>query len=206
MAEKQDPYVVEPFPPMRRFALDAGYLGRRRHIVHGLIEVDVTDARRTLREQEAATGEKPSFTAFIIACLARAGEGNRHVQAYRASRNRLIIYDDVNVNTMVEANWEGRQIVVPHVIKAANRRTFKEIHAEIRAAQAHPQRSVEAKFMCWFLRLPACARRLFYWTALNFPQYFREQTSPVLVSAGGMFGSGGGWGLPLPTFTLTVTL
>jgi len=28
----------------------------------------------------------------------------------------------------------------------------------------------------------------------------------VLVSAVGMFGDGGGWGIPLPTFTLTVTL
>ncbi len=59
---------------MRRFALDAGYLGRRRHIVHGLIEVDVTDARALIGEHEQATGEKLSFTAFIIYCLAKAIE------------------------------------------------------------------------------------------------------------------------------------
>ena len=191
---------------MRRFALDAGYLGRRKHIVHGLLEVDVTDARRAIRAHEAATGEKRSFTAFIVACLAKAVEANRHVQAYRVWRNRLIIYDDVNVNTMIEADWQGRKIVVPHIIRAANRRTLKEIHDEIRAAQAHPRQGVETKFMRWFLHLPAFVRRVFYWITLNFPQYFREFTSPVLVSAVGMFGHGGGWGIPMPTFTLTVTL
>ena len=68
MGEKHA-YEIEPIPPMRRFALDAGYLGRRRHIVHGLIEVDITDARELIREHEKKTGEKLSFTAFVIGCL-----------------------------------------------------------------------------------------------------------------------------------------
>jgi pyruvate/2-oxoglutarate dehydrogenase complex dihydrolipoamide acyltransferase (E2) component len=206
MSQKRESYTVEPFPPMRRLMLDAGYLGRRKHIIHGLIEVDVTDARRAIREHEARTGENLSLTAFIVVCLAKAVEADRRVQAYRAWRNRLIIFDDVNVNVLIEAEWQGRKIVVPRIIAAANRRTLKEAHEEIRSAQTHPRSSVEAKFMRWFLRLPAFARRLFYWTTLNFPQYFREQTSPVMVSAVGMFGSGGGWGIPMPTFTLTVTL
>jgi hypothetical protein len=33
---QKNSYEIEPIPRMRRFALDSGYLGRRRHIVHGL--------------------------------------------------------------------------------------------------------------------------------------------------------------------------
>ena len=74
-------YSVERIPPMRRFAFDAGYLGRRRHIVHGLVEFDVTDARKFIREYEHETGEKLSFTAFVICCLSKAIEQHPHVHA-----------------------------------------------------------------------------------------------------------------------------
>jgi chloramphenicol O-acetyltransferase len=70
--KKRDGYTVEPFPKMRRFAIDSGRLGRQRHIVHGLLEMDVTHARRYIREHKTRTGENLSFTAFMIACLAKA--------------------------------------------------------------------------------------------------------------------------------------
>ena len=76
-------YKIEPIPAMRRFAFDAGYLGRRRHIVHGLIEVDVTKARDYIKDHEVKTGEKLSFTAFIISCLSKAIEEHPHIHAYR---------------------------------------------------------------------------------------------------------------------------
>ena len=47
--DEKHAYKTERIPPQRRFSLDAGYLGRRRHIVHGLIEVDITDAREIIR-------------------------------------------------------------------------------------------------------------------------------------------------------------
>ncbi len=42
MNNKKDEYLVILFPKMRRFAIDAGLRGHRKHIIHGLIEVDVT--------------------------------------------------------------------------------------------------------------------------------------------------------------------
>ena len=68
---------------MRRFSLDAGYLGKKRHIVHGLIEVDVTEHRKLIKEYERKTGDKLSLTAFIIYCLGKAIQENPHMHAYR---------------------------------------------------------------------------------------------------------------------------
>lgn len=206
MKKNHDDYEVVPFPRMRRFALDAGYLGRRRHIVHGLLEVDVTKARHFIREHKSRTGETLSFTAFIITCLARAVDMHKEVQAYRNWRNQLIIFDGVNVNTMVEVESGGGKVPMPYIIKAANKRTFRDIHDEIRATQADPHSSVESKFMRWFLLLPAFVRRLFYWIVMRNPHLLRQYSSSVLVTAVGMFGKGGGWGIPMPNFTLTVTL
>jgi len=55
--------------------------------------------------------------------------------AYRDGRNRLILFDDVDVNIMIEREAGGQKIGTPHIIRAANKKTFQEIHQEIRIAQ-----------------------------------------------------------------------
>jgi pyruvate/2-oxoglutarate dehydrogenase complex dihydrolipoamide acyltransferase (E2) component len=199
-------YEVRPFPKMRRFALDAGYLGRRRHIVHGLIEVDVTDPRSQLRDLEDRMGEKPSFTAFIVNCIGHAVETNKHVHAYRNWRNQLVIFDDVNVNLMIEIDMDGRKIPMPHILKAVNRRTFLDIHRDIRSTQGEPDRSSGSKYMRLFLLLPAFVRRIFNRIFMRVPEIFHEYSSSVLVTALGMFFDGPGWGITMPNFSLTIAL
>lgn len=201
---KSQSFDIEPIPSMRRFAFDSGYLGRRRHIVHGLIEVDVTDARYYIREHERDTGEKLSFTAYILSCLSKAIQQHPHVHAYRDWRNRLIIYQDINITCMFEVDFGNRKVPIPHVFREINKKNFKEIHDELRAVQNRPQRTEEARFMRWFLYLPAFLRRLFYWVVMRFPQTFRDTSSPVMVTAVGMFGTGGGWAITMPNFTLNI--
>jgi pyruvate/2-oxoglutarate dehydrogenase complex dihydrolipoamide acyltransferase (E2) component len=138
MKSNTEGYRLESVPKMRRFSLDAGWLGRRRHIVHALIQAHVTDARELMRAHQRSTGETLSFTAWIISCLAIAAGRHPHVHAYRDWRRRLVIFDDVNVNTLVEVEMQGRKVPMPHIVKAANRRSIREIHDEIRATQARP--------------------------------------------------------------------
>lgn len=189
---------------MRRFAFDAGYLGRRRHIVHGLIEVDVTKARDYIRAHQRETGEKLSFTAFIIACLSQAIEEHPHVHAYRDWRNRLVIFRDVNITCMFEVEFDTRKTPIPHVFRETNQKDFRQIHDELRTVQRAPHALDESQFMRWFLYLPAVLRRFFYWTVMRFPRSFRNSSSPVMVTAVGMFGTGGGWAITMPNFTLNI--
>jgi len=206
MKDSREEYTIETIPKMRRFALDAGYLGRRRHIVHGLIEVDVTEARKHIKEYETKTGEKLSFTAFVIFCLSKAIEKNPHMHAYRNWRNQLVIFEDVNINSMVEIERDGKKIPIPHIFKAENRKSYVDIHNEIRSTQKNPRQTVESNFMEWFLVLPAFIRRMFYWVVMRIPHLLRNYSSSVMVTAVGMFGQGGGWGITMPNFTLTVTV
>lgn len=204
--EQHDGYEVRPFPKMRRFSIDAGRLGRGKHIIHGLLELDVTRARQAIRDHRARTGETLSFTGFVIACLARAIEAHKEVHAQRNWRNQLVIFDEVNVNTMIEVEAGGRKVPMPYIIRAANRKSFREIHDEIRATQARPAKSGEFQFMRWFLSLPWPLRRLFYWFVTRNPRLMRRYSTPVLVTSLGMFGEGAWWGIPMPNFSLTVTL
>ncbi len=166
----------------------------------------MTKARQFIRDHRARTGEALSFTGFVISCLGKAVESNRHVQAYRNWRNQLVIYDDVNINTLIEIDVGGQKVAMPHVITAANRKPFRQIHDEIRASQADPSKGLEFKYLTRFLLLPGILRHMFYWVVSKIPQTFRTYNSAVLVTAVGMFGRGTGWGIPMSSFTLTVTL
>jgi pyruvate/2-oxoglutarate dehydrogenase complex dihydrolipoamide acyltransferase (E2) component len=199
-------YELRNFPAQRRFALDAGRLGRKKHIVHGLAEVDVTKARELIGEHRQRSGEKLSFTAFIINCLGEGIRRHPELHAYRDWRGRLVIFEDINIVTMIEVQSAGRLIPMPRLLKAVNRKSYRELHAEIRAIQAHPGSSEEARFMHWFLYLPWPFRRLFYWFVTRLPHLLRDHSSSVLVTAVGMFSRGAGWGITMPSHTLSLVL
>ena len=80
MAEHQG-YQTIPLSPARRMQVDGVRMAAIPGAIHGLIEVDVTRARQIIREHQARTGERLSFTAFAIACLARAVAENPRVYA-----------------------------------------------------------------------------------------------------------------------------
>jgi len=61
MNEKTGPYRVVDFSPGRRIWVNTLDLSWTPHSVYGLLEVDVTCARRFIADHEARTGEKLSF-------------------------------------------------------------------------------------------------------------------------------------------------
>ncbi|HET9906210.1 MAG TPA: 2-oxo acid dehydrogenase subunit E2, partial [Anaerolineales bacterium] len=198
-------YSVLPFPPERQLTIDGGRISSRKHTVVALIEVDVTTARCFLREYKARTGESLSFTAFVIACLGQAVSENKAVHAYRDWRNRLILFDDVDVNISVEIEHEGRKVVIPHFVRAANRRTVWDIHSEIRGVQIRPESTREFGVM-WFVRLPRFVRDVFYWFVFKNPHWLKASFCTVGLTAVGMFGNGSGWAIPYAVHTLEVAL
>ncbi len=200
-------YEVRPFPGARRDVVDALEVGVHRHMVHALLELDVTRARRLIREHEARAGERLSFTAFLVASLARAIEGDRRLHAYRDWRGRLVLFDDVDVVTLVESEVDA--VAVPHVVRAANRRTVREIHAELRRIQAEPSASAQRSGALARLSrfTPGFLRRHFFRILRRSPRWLKRTAGTTLVTAVGMFGTGAGWAVgivPLHTLALTV--
>jgi len=199
-------HQIIPFPRIRRLMVDGGRMARQKHLIHGLVEMDVTDTRRLIRDHKARTGEALSFTAFVMACLGRAVDMNKHMQAYRTWREKLVIFDDVDVNTMFEVEEDGRRIIRPHIIRSVNRKTLRVIHEEIRAFQTEHERGREANFIGWFVLLPAFIRRFFLGVLFKSPRMLKEMNGTVSLTSIGMFGNGGGWGIPVSNHTLQITL
>lgn len=199
-------HTLLPYPRSRLLMVDGGRLGLRKHTIHGLVEFDVTQARETIRQHKAQTGETLSFTAFFLACLGKALETNKFMHAYRNWHNQLILFDEVDVNTLFEVEVAGKRTIRPHILRGVNNKSLRQIHQEIRAFQQEHQSSQEAKFIDWFVRLPAFARRLFLRVLFKKPQLIKDYYGTVLVSSVGMFGEGSGWGIPVPNHTLQLTL
>jgi pyruvate/2-oxoglutarate dehydrogenase complex dihydrolipoamide acyltransferase (E2) component len=191
MNKKHNDYEVVLYPKLRR-ALAVMYRSvRRKPMIHGLIEVDVTRAREFLRDHKAKTGESLSFTAFIITCLAHAVDENKSVQACRKGSKHLVLFDDVDVATPIERDMAGQKQPIVYIIRAANKKTFRQIHHEIRGAQVN---TVE---QAWeglkdFRFLPMVVFRfiwpIFWWMKGRFPHVQKKYGGTVGISAVGMFG------------------
>ena len=199
-------YEVLPFPKIRRLMEDGGRLGREKHLIHGLFEMDVTEARRAVRAYRARTGEGLSFMAFVVACVGRAVEQHKPIQACRAWGEKLVLFDDVDVNTMFEVEVDGQRIIRPHILRAVNKKSPRDLHAEIQAFQDNHAQGREAKFIAWFVLLPGFLRRFFLRLLFRNPRRLKEMNGTVALTSVGMFGSGGGWGLPVSNHTLQITL
>jgi pyruvate/2-oxoglutarate dehydrogenase complex dihydrolipoamide acyltransferase (E2) component len=209
MKKEYDGYTVVPFPPVRKMIADILELGHRKHMIHALVEVDVTRAHRFIREYEAETGEDLSFTAFILTCLGRAVARNRYMHAYRSGRNELVLFDEVDVSTQIEIELNGRKVPIPHTIRATNEKTVRDISLEIRKVQAEGAKSASSPTTGGsklFMNLPTFFRRPLLRMMFRNPHRAKEHRGTVLLTAVGMFGEGGGWGLPYVQHTLGITL
>ena len=203
---KNENYQLIPFPKIRRLMVDGGRMARQKHLIHGLVEMDVTCVRRLIRDHKLKTGEALSFTAFFIACLGQAVNRNKHMQAYRTWWEKLVLFEDVDVNTMFEVEVDRRKIIRPHIVRAVNKKSLRDIHEEIRAFQNEHERGREANFIDWFVLLPAFIRRFILGILFKNPQLLKEMNGTVSLTSVGMFGSGGGWGIPVSNHTLQITL
>ena len=196
-------------PWARQLVIDAGRAARRRHPIHGLVEVDVTSARGALRAHEEATGEDLSFTAFVIACVARAVAADPSVQAYRDLRGREVIFDQVDVGLPIEVELNGSPFAFTHVLRDAGTRTVQDLHREIRAVKADPRLSPSVRKTRWahaYLLLPGFVRVALLRTLHRLPHRQRDIAGTIGVTAVGMFGAGGGWGIAFQLHTLGIVI
>ena len=197
MRTKPADYELVPFPTTQRVIAALQRLSEHKHMIQVLTEVDVTIPRQVIQEQKARGAEPLSFTAFIAACLGKAVDENKAVQAYRKGRNQLVLFEDVDISIMVEHEVEGQKVPLTYVVRAANRKTAREIHQEIRAF--HKLHTAEV------LPIPRLVQR---WPGLlllggrvllRSPFYRKRSAGTCGITAVGMFGKGSGWGIPTAT-------
>lgn len=192
-----DGFEILPYARFQDQTTDWLAVAARRHAFHVLLEADVARARTAIRARRARTGERISFTAYIVGCLARAVAEDRRIQAIRHGRRRLVVFHDVDVVVPVQRDLEGDEIPVPHVVRAADTKDLSRISLEIGGAVASPVPFARGRRLLrpWLL-VPAVARRLLLAAYLSDAHRRRRATGTVLVSAVTTPGHRLAWGIP----------
>ncbi len=200
-----DTFTTITFPRSRLATLDLGRYGRDTHYMFGLLEVDVTEARRAAR-QLRQEGSGVSFTAWMIKAIADAVARHREVHAVAAGRRKVVVFDSVDIALPVEREVEEARAPLPVLIREANIRTVHDIHRDIEAARSQDV-SDESNYILGEHGFSRLAMQLYYalpqmlrlavWKMLfRDPVRAKRLSGTVLVTTVGSTGVLDGWMLP----------
>jgi pyruvate/2-oxoglutarate dehydrogenase complex dihydrolipoamide acyltransferase (E2) component len=201
-----------PYPSSRQLTFDLGRIGLAKHHVRGLLEVDVTEARRLIK-QNRHIGRKISFTAWLIKAIADCVALHPPIAGVNdARRNRVLVFEDVDISIVVEKTVSGARVPLPYVIRKADKKTLQQIQAEIETAKSEAVEgegdyvlgeSYSAEGMRLFLRLPQWLRlMLMRLLVLNHPQRVKNMMGTVMITTTGMVGHTRGWIMPFGMHSL----
>lgn len=198
-------YRIERFSALRHMVSVSAGLGREKNTIHLVTEVDVTEPRSLIAENGGRSGEALSFTAYIVTCLARTLAEFPSFNSFRKGR-RVVVLDDITVSVVFEREIEGENVPEPAGIQAVNRKTYREVHDELREFQARSgERLGEAMGQTWVRLVPAFALRTVTRMAAR-DVGVQQRYGVVGVTAIGMFGSGPMWLVPLTSATVTAAV
>lgn len=215
-------YEVREFPEFRIPTLDTLDLGKKKHHIPFLFEVDVTDAREYIRELKVRTGEGLSFTGWVMKCVGQALSEHKHIQAIRKGKKSLILFDDVDITVVIErpvgqSDSPSGTLPMPYVVRRVNEKTVAEIHNEIRTAQIESLGAGEVqigtrrnvRLTRAFNLMPRFVRNLLVWRRLAKDPFFAKKTmGTVTVTSVGSIGKSGGygWGIPIGIHPVVIAL
>jgi len=207
MSETDTKYAIESFPRIRKATIGLLSAARRKHMIHSMIEVDITDSRKNLRTLKRETTSFLSITGYIISCVSRVVDQNKRMHAYRNRRGELILFEEVDVSTTIERKMKGGREVVAMIIRRANHKTAAEISEEIRDEKASEADQSEVfRAMRLFLTIPSFIRQLIFRLLDRSPRLMKKRAGTVMVTSANLAGKGAGWGIPVATHTLNITI
>ena len=197
-------YTTHRLPRTRLQVIDYFAEASRSHSIYGLFELDVTEARRAIRRRRRETGRGLSLSSFLLHAYVRALDRHRELQAHIRNGRDLIVFDEIDVSTIVVRRVEGRSLPTAYIVRAANRKTLEEIEGELNQAQQEisqslvsPEREKRSPAALVAL-LPGPLRRLILRQILRRKPGLKKQLfGTVSFSAMQMFGGGFGYGIPI---------
>ena len=208
-------YEIKNFSKVRQLLGDLYEVSSKTTSVIGLVELNINNARKKIKEYEKKEGVRLSFTGWLIKCISQAVVEHKEVHAYRLKKNKIIVYDNVHISTMIERTTSsGKKVPITHVITNTNQKSVLEITNEIREVQ---QRKVTERnqfvegspsFLVRISSLvPKFIRKKIIQKMLNNTKFFIESAGTVGVTAVGMFGKNiSGWPINFTSSTLNIAV
>lgn len=189
----------QKFPQSRIASFDVYAVGRLKHHVAALLEVDVTESRKNLREFRKQ-GKDVSMNAWLIRAICASLTKFPEAAAYLSGRRKLLKFEDINISLLVEREVEDQRVPIPLFLERANERSPEEITREIKEAGSRAMQEndiVLGKKTSFYERmyyyLPGCLRRLVWRYMISRPKLAHRKMGNVVVTSLLMMRQVKGW-------------
>lgn len=188
----------------RKMAAASAAVCRERDTIHTILEVDVSAPRRLIREHAERSGERLSFTAYLVACLAGAVARHPELNAMVA-RGKLVTLDDITVGVLVEREVHGERVPESLPVPSADRMSVSDLTTMLRDAQKAQGGLGQFSGATWIRFVPSFLFRGMIRIASRSVRVARKY-GVLAVTSVGMFTSGAVWLVPLSASTITLAV
>jgi pyruvate/2-oxoglutarate dehydrogenase complex dihydrolipoamide acyltransferase (E2) component len=198
MASNPMKYSTKKNPRLRTATIDFGRVSQRRHSIIGMIEVDVTEARKNVTKLKKK--EKVSFNGWLTKQITDLLAEHKQVAAYVRRKKTLYLFEDVTATVVIEKQKEGIRLPIPLMIEHANKKSVAEISKEIHDGnkkELHKNELIIDQTMSFLMRiyyyLPPFIRRSIWSNLIKRPKLAYGRMGNVVISSVGMMGKVNGW-------------
>ena len=192
-------YYFKTIPVSRIATFDVYAVGLNKHHVSALLEFDVTEARKKLRNLRK-NGTNISLNGWIIKVIGHVLDNHPEAAAFLYNKRKLIIFNDINVSVLAEKKVNGKKVPIPVLIKEVNTKSALEITREIEAARKQELSGrdivIHEKpnfFEKLYYHLPGFIRRSIWRFLIGNPKISFPKMGNVVVTSIGMMGKINGW-------------
>jgi pyruvate/2-oxoglutarate dehydrogenase complex dihydrolipoamide acyltransferase (E2) component len=196
-------YKIQEFPRSRITTIDVCEIGKQKHYITALLQLDVSKSRQKIKEYNKANAAKISFLAWLISVISSTIKQYEIISSYLTGKNKRMVFEDINVSIVVEKDLQGQKVPIPLVIEKANEKSIETITMQI--VDARNEKLTEKDIVLHkktnqlekiYFVLPGFIRRTVWRYLLRHPKLAFKKMGNVAFTAIGMIGKVNGWFIP----------
>jgi len=191
-------FTSERINSSSRLIRDAVELGSKNYHIHALVELDITNARKHLKEH-SREGNRLSLTSYIIKACALAVKEDVSIQSF-ATRSKTITPQDVDFWLPIETKTNDVYQLTNMLIRSTDAKSIGEI--DNRLKDLRPSLSDNELL---FAKLPTFLRKFLYAFWLRSPKHRQAYFGTLYFSSIMNYSADRRtWGIPLPFHSLGI--
>ncbi len=203
ISNKMAEYKILKFPKTRIATIDVCEIGRKKHHIAAMIEIDVSGSREKIKKYKKEIN-KISFTGWLIKVISYTIKEHELAASYLKGKRKAIIFNDINISIVVEKELNGQKVPVPLIITKANERSIESISQQLIDAKSEVltekdivlQRKSSHIEGLYYL-LPGFIRKCIWRFMLKHPHLVFNKMGNVAITSIGMMGNINGWFIPV---------
>ena len=194
------------FPKSRNLISDVMWLSKKKSLIHGLCEINITKTRDLLKDYNFGRNPRVSLLSYMIFCYAKALKKFDGFNSLKKGKN-VYTYNDVDVSVIVERELDGEKYPMNYIIRNSDKKSLDDINSELVTAKNTPLGEImyDRKIRL-FASLPGFIRRAILGYISRNPKLAQQYFGTTGVTSLHSVVKGQFWGMPVSPAAMTMTI